>query len=135
LLYKKKLVSYLIKLFFFVSRRRHTISKRDWSSDVCSSDLPKAMGFEFSLEPFSDDAYQYQLYVTEPIKHLNIELYDPDTIIYKGSLLSTNEVEVGMNEGQIDTKDVPYTGKFRALITVLLEDGTYENYETELYID
>src|SRR5699024_196451 len=26
--------------FFFSSRRRHTISKRDWSSDVCSSDLP-----------------------------------------------------------------------------------------------
>src|SRR5207249_9281573 len=23
----------------FSSRRRHTISKRDWSSDVCSSDL------------------------------------------------------------------------------------------------
>src|SRR5437868_7289719 len=25
--------------FFFSSRRRHTSSKRDWSSDVCSSDL------------------------------------------------------------------------------------------------
>src|SRR5699024_11611496 len=24
---------------FFSSRRRHTISERDWSSDVCSSDL------------------------------------------------------------------------------------------------
>src|SRR5699024_8254266 len=24
--------------FFFSSRRRHTSSKRDWSSDVCSSD-------------------------------------------------------------------------------------------------
>src|SRR5699024_12057227 len=26
-------------LFFCSSRRRHTRSKRDWSSDVCSSDL------------------------------------------------------------------------------------------------
>ena len=25
--------------FFFTSRRRHTRSDRDWSSDVCSSDL------------------------------------------------------------------------------------------------
>src|SRR5687768_18226720 len=25
--------------FFFSSRRRHTICSRDWSSDVCSSDL------------------------------------------------------------------------------------------------
>src|SRR5699024_11478037 len=29
----------LLWLFFFSSRRRHTRSKRDWSSDVCSSDL------------------------------------------------------------------------------------------------
>src|SRR5207249_7184332 len=27
------------------SRRRHTRSKRDWSSDVCSSDLTAACGF------------------------------------------------------------------------------------------
>src|SRR5207249_9150934 len=32
-------------VFFFSSRRRHTRSKRDWSSDVCSSDLgPPAHG-------------------------------------------------------------------------------------------
>src|SRR5207249_9554012 len=30
--------------FFFSSRRRHTRSKRDWSSDVCSSDLVEAAG-------------------------------------------------------------------------------------------
>src|SRR5699024_11828531 len=29
----------LMCFFFFSSRRRHTRSKRDWSSDVCSSDL------------------------------------------------------------------------------------------------
>src|SRR5207249_5838264 len=29
----------MLLLFFFSSRRRHTSSKRDWSSDVCSSDL------------------------------------------------------------------------------------------------
>src|SRR5699024_1156452 len=28
-----------VMCFFFSSRRRHTRSKRDWSSDVCSSDL------------------------------------------------------------------------------------------------
>src|SRR5699024_11404697 len=30
---------YSLFRFFFSSRRRHTRSKRDWSSDVCSSDL------------------------------------------------------------------------------------------------
>src|SRR2546421_9194228 len=33
------LVSCIILFFFFSSRRRHTRSDRDWSSDVCSSDL------------------------------------------------------------------------------------------------
>src|SRR5690625_6840638 len=32
--------------FFFSSRRRHTRWPRDWSSDVCSSDLPPGEGGE-----------------------------------------------------------------------------------------
>src|SRR5699024_11462837 len=32
-------------IFFFSSRRRHTRSKRDWSSDVCSSDLASVFSF------------------------------------------------------------------------------------------
>src|SRR5699024_11323092 len=34
----------VVGFFFFSSRRRHTRSKRDWSSDVCSSDLPRRAG-------------------------------------------------------------------------------------------
>src|SRR5260370_12236646 len=30
----------MMLIFFFSSRRRHTRFKCDWSSDVCSSDLP-----------------------------------------------------------------------------------------------
>src|SRR5256884_2546816 len=32
-------ISVFVCLFFFSSRRRHTRCSRDWSSDVCSSDL------------------------------------------------------------------------------------------------
>src|SRR5690625_6460899 len=32
---------FYINLFYFSSRRRHTRWPRDWSSDVCSSDLGK----------------------------------------------------------------------------------------------
>src|SRR5699024_12027835 len=39
--------------FFFSSRRRHTISKRDWSSDVCSSDL---MPFDYTSAMSKEDA-------------------------------------------------------------------------------
>src|SRR5690554_7483626 len=34
--------------FFFSSRRRHTRCGRDWSSDVCSSDLP-SLGINISI--------------------------------------------------------------------------------------
>src|SRR5439155_13559508 len=38
----------LPRLFFFSSRRRHTRWPRDWSSDVCSSDLSS------TLSPFDN---------------------------------------------------------------------------------
>src|SRR5690606_39791302 len=36
--------SWVAYSFFFSSRRRHTRFSRDWSSDVCSSDLDTAAG-------------------------------------------------------------------------------------------
>src|SRR5699024_11838006 len=60
----------LLLCFFFSSSRRHTITKRDWSSDVCSSDLPRrsvaterlgeptehevAVGFEHHVDEIDD---------------------------------------------------------------------------------
>src|SRR5690554_7133712 len=35
----KELLRCVCRYFFFSSRRRHTRCGRDWSSDVCSSDL------------------------------------------------------------------------------------------------
>src|SRR5256884_4044711 len=35
---------FLFFFFFFSSRRRHTRCSRDWSSDVCSSDLAAVFG-------------------------------------------------------------------------------------------
>src|SRR3982751_3527583 len=44
---------YCVVHFFFSSRRRHTRSDRDWSSDVCSSDLlkkPLHLAFSYDEE-------------------------------------------------------------------------------------
>ena len=38
----------VVFVFFFSSRRRHTRLRRDWSSDVCSSDLKKHVCDDFS---------------------------------------------------------------------------------------
>src|SRR3989337_2203397 len=41
----------LVLCFFFSSRRRHTRCYRDWSSDVCSSDLP----IRRAVDPLPED--------------------------------------------------------------------------------
>src|SRR5690625_7818277 len=46
--------------FFFSSRRRHTRWPRDWSSDVCSSDLARALGALDILNKDNVDAEQLQ---------------------------------------------------------------------------
>src|SRR5699024_11654696 len=45
----------VLVLFFFSSRRRHTMSKRDWSSDVCSSDLMSEEEIATALEEVTED--------------------------------------------------------------------------------
>src|SRR6266704_6263117 len=55
-----------VKFFFFSSRRRHTISKRDWSSDVCSSDLTglDEKGQPRNVKGVAANAQTKRLYVT-----------------------------------------------------------------------
>src|SRR2546430_4886942 len=43
----------ILNIFFFSSRRRHTRFDCDWSSDVCSSDLPPEL---IAQEPLPDRA-------------------------------------------------------------------------------
>src|SRR5690606_40907415 len=47
-----------IVVFFFSSRRRHTIFSRDWSSDVCSSDLPGAVCSAAAAEQTAPGLYR-----------------------------------------------------------------------------
>src|SRR5688500_19397629 len=48
-----RVFSFLFILFFFSSRRRHTRLQGDWSSDVCSSDLYRAVKDTINLGPRS----------------------------------------------------------------------------------
>src|SRR5207249_7217430 len=52
------------RVFFFSSRRRHTRSKRDWSSDVCSSDLTPQTSYTLSVSGVRDLASQPNTLVT-----------------------------------------------------------------------
>src|SRR5690349_23701190 len=46
--------------FFFSSRRRHTRSLRDWSSDVCSSDLALRRELEALRRQFATVTESYE---------------------------------------------------------------------------
>src|SRR5260370_4419730 len=48
-------------LFFFSSRRRHTRFKCDWSSDVCSSDLPACPHLYEQFEDLDKQAHAARL--------------------------------------------------------------------------
>src|SRR5690606_40394884 len=69
-----------IYLFFFSSRRRHTRFSRDWSSDVCSSDLDYLTGMGF-------DDNAYALWQHFDADHLHIHVL-ASRIKYDGSVVS-----------------------------------------------
>src|SRR5206468_6838233 len=52
---------WLCLFFFFSSRRRHTRSDRDWSSDVCSSDLDGNIALVREGDAITIDAHTLSL--------------------------------------------------------------------------
>src|SRR2546429_5573698 len=58
--------------FFFSSRRRHTRCSRDWSSDVCSSDLDFIAAYKakYNADPdqFAAQSYTAMLVLIEAMK-------------------------------------------------------------------
>src|SRR5690606_41130159 len=56
-------------LFFFSSRRRHTRFSRNWSSDVCSSDLPEVMADYGGPIGRADSDEKFERYVAAQPDH------------------------------------------------------------------
>src|SRR5690606_40725471 len=60
---------------FFSSRRRHTRFSRDWSSDVCSSDLKQLYGYRLDKmwdekdfnDPALSELINYAMWSSEPV--------------------------------------------------------------------
>lgn len=100
-----------------------------------TANYPKVMGFSFTLKPFSEEVYTYHLYVTEEAKRVEVNLYEPDTLIFDRRLLELADLEVGVNEGEIKPSEIGNPGYYKALITVYLQEGTIEEYEEELWIE
>src|SRR5699024_11382831 len=92
--------------FFFSSRRRHTRSKRDWSSDVCSSDLDPRLpparpelgaGVDHGCSPAAEQTRQGQ----QEEQQLR-----PQPSFYKIGRASCRErVEISEAEGAVKEKE------------------------------
>src|SRR5438105_12638697 len=66
--------------FFFSSRRRHTRSTRDWSSDVCSSDLFARA--HFLLEPWpGENIAQEFIGLHQPIAVRDQHVVDANDVV------------------------------------------------------
>src|SRR5690625_343354 len=60
--------------FFFSSRRRHTRWPRDWSSDVCSSDLPQIKAGNLKVLAIYADERSPDLPDTPTLKELGVDV-------------------------------------------------------------
>jgi len=100
-----------------------------------TADYPRIMGFSFKIDRLDHNKYQYQFYAAERVKSLQIQLYEPNSLVYEGALLTLTDLTVGMNEGEIRRSDIEQRGQFYALMIVQLENGEVLNYSTEIVIE
>ncbi|MRH43967.1 S8 family serine peptidase [Aquibacillus halophilus] len=98
-------------------------------------DYPKAMGMEFSLRTFSDDQYQYRLYLPEKADKVTVDLYNPRTLAFERTLLELEDLKAGLVEGSMEKRNLGKTGKYLANVTVETADNKQHSYQTEIVIE
>ncbi len=79
-------------------------------------------------------AYHYQIYLPEGVAELRIDLYDPDTLIYKRQLLTKKQVDAGLLEGSMSKREAGKPGVYLALVQLRMNDGKYVSTELPLYL-
>src|SRR5690606_40831193 len=80
-------------LLYLSSSRRHTSFSRDWSSDVCSSDLP------------GDEHFRNRYQMLGEYAHILRELWETGVSDFKGEYYQMDDCRVRpMPEGEIDRK-------------------------------
>src|SRR5256884_606715 len=122
----------MVIVFFFSSRRRHTRCSRDWSSDVCSSDLvscskPAASGAKHE----ADDVV--------PVTVAPVEVVSMDrwldiwgTLYAKDEATLGAEVEGKVEKTLVDFGDRVKTGEELALIDTTTYDALAHQAEANL---
>src|SRR5207249_6849720 len=117
-------VSLYILLFFFSSRRRHTRSKRDWSSDVCSSDLDEKC-FAFSIELVCPDRFAREIeekpMLTDPIADMLSRIRNANRALHDHVEMPNSRIKEEIarllkEEGYIRDYHVENGGSYKTLV-------------------
>ncbi|WP_053218093.1 S8 family serine peptidase [Virgibacillus senegalensis] len=96
---------------------------------------PKAMGIEFALKAFSDDQYQYRMYLPEGAEELTIDLYNPATLRFDRTILELKDQPSGLVEGVMDKRKIGKQGQYLANIIIRTDKDHQYNYPTTLQIE
>src|SRR5690606_39554417 len=78
--------------FFFSSRRRHTRFSRDWSSDVCSSDLSPSPLLDRTIGAVYPPGSTFKLVVTAAALQ---DGYTPDSEVTGAATITLPGTEIG----------------------------------------
>src|SRR5207249_6504229 len=92
-------------VFFFSSRRRHTRSKRDWSSDVCSSDLNLSREVSYAKDQMAGGRRNPVEWLEYLRRATNWKVCPDPGGLGRGSRLKRNQFDDGPNtKAGIDSK-------------------------------
>lgn len=94
----------------------------------------KIAGFSMRINPLEQDDFIYELYATERAKFVQVQLYEPDTLLYVDTLLQLKNISPGLHEGKIKQTKVTERGLFYGLIIVQLANGEIVNYESPIHL-
>src|SRR6266496_510864 len=105
-------------IFFFSSRRRHTRSLRDWSSDVCSSDLARPEATLFA------DFFGHEFQIITHFQSINENPKPGVTVPLSGNVtwqssLDSSRVWMVKNKGIDPSAEIascPHTGSIQCLL-------------------
>src|SRR5690606_24392232 len=90
-------------IFFFSSRRRHTRFSRDWSSDVCSSDLISQGRLEALIN------FQTMVADLTGLTTANASMLDESTAVAEGMLLARRASKSKSHVFVVDADALPQT--------------------------
>src|SRR5204862_6927155 len=110
----------MLFVFFFSSRRRHTRSLRDWSSDVCSSDLSTAgngvarsnlQGFNGygGFQIFANDAYSHYHSLQTTLSRRWLAGYFQAAYTWSKSTDATSSGNTALNTAFNDETDLKFS--------------------------